>query len=353
VLTALQVKTANSRFLGSRGEERGRLVTLNATLADPDSTDRLEAAGEMVYRLAVSGEPGLFESSPAPLLRFGLKGSAGLLGFGLNVQSVGKGLEDLALATMKKDRQGADVWAALRLGVGGLTLSLAQYSDNVDENPGRWQTRQTQGGIALEINLPAWPVFRLTYANGVAEGHPVGESRAAGRSSALVETLGASLYYYGSSSWDLSMSSAYSQKRDTVHGDQQTIELTCDASGAYRPTDTITMTPSVSYWEEWSRWPGEGLYTGSASLTVGYTPPRSAVSLSVSSSYSRTVASSGDADSATLDVKSTLVWAHGKMAERLSLAFEVGYSAYLDAIYSAQSSHGVSALVFLRLGPSK
>jgi hypothetical protein len=348
------VKTANWRRIGFLGEERGRLASFNATLADPDSTDKIEAAVELAYRPLVSGELVSVEPGPAPLLRFGISGSAGRLGYGVNVQSVGKGLEELATSRMRKDRRGGDVWAALGLGVSRLKLSLAQYSDNVDADPRRLQMTKTQGGIALEIAPPAWPVLSISYANGFADSHPVKESTVGGArpNAAAVETLGAALYYYGGSRWDLSVSSSYSQQQDTVHVDEQTMELACDVSGAYRPTDTVTVTPALSYWEERYHWLREGLQTVSASLTVGYNPPPRVVSVLFHGSYSRTVASKGDVDGTVIDLKSTLVWAYGKAAQQLRLAFELGYSRYLDAVYSASSQDAVSALVLLRLGGS-
>jgi hypothetical protein len=309
--------------------------------------------GELVYRPLVPGELDGFDSGGSPLLRLAVNGSSGPFGYGVTYQSTGRELEGLATAQMKKDRRGGDVWAEGRLGVGRLRLSLAQYSDNVDEDPGRIQTTRTQGSLTVEVAPPSWPTLRLSYANGLADSRPVSGTEVAatpGRTASL-ETLGASLNYHGGSSWDLSFSSGYSWKRPAGRESQESTEVTCDVSGTYRPTASITLTPAVSYWEERYAWVRDGMQAAAASLSVGYTPSR-VVTVSLHGSYGRTATDTGDVDGSTINVRSSLVWAYGKLARaRESLALEVGYDRYLDAVYSGSSTQSLSALVLFRLSP--
>jgi hypothetical protein len=255
---------------------------------------------------------------------------------------------------MQLDRRGGELWAERRVGVGRLRLSLARGADNVDQDPRTDTTTTSRGGVSLELARPRGPTLTLAYARGLTETeHGPATSHAPGGPSttAAVETVSASLGYHGRRRWDASLSSAVSRRQEPAT-DRETTSVSCDLRGTYRPTASVTLAPAVEFRDERYRWVGEGMRTTSASLALGYSAPSQVVGVWASGSHARTVSSDGYADTNAVNATSTLAWQIHRASEARSVALEVRYSRYLDAVYPDSSYDDLSVLVLFRIAPS-
>jgi hypothetical protein len=345
----LKVKAGSRSLSDFLGAERGRLLKFNADLRSPASGSRLTADGELTYRPFDPGRLDGFDDETRAPMRLGLKGAAGPFGYGASYQSVGKRLETLATSAMKKDREGTEVWAESRVGVGRLKASLSELSDNVDQDPRLPRTTKTQGGLTVEVAPSGWPVLGLSYSEGVADRVPLGGRPTARRAESDLETFGGSLYY-ARSDWDVTLSTSYSPSIERHRGGRETLTIAHDLSASYRPTGAVTISPSLGLWEDRYLWSGVQNDTTAAALTLTYAPPSETVSLTAFGSYSRSRGSDGWTEGTAASASASVAWNLGlSPPSRSALSLELGYNRYVDAITPSSSYTDLSALVLFRV----
>src|SRR5262249_11129949 len=172
-------------------EEWWRLLkTATSQLADARSVD----AGYNPFNVLPNG----FREQQ----RRGLKGTWGDFDYAAEYRSVAKQFWD----PDRPQLTNRELWAQQKFGVLTAKASVSESSNSPEENPAMPHVAIVQSGMTMNIAVPAWPVFSLSYYRGSkASSSELGVLRPGETS---WKTVGTSLYY-GTSSWGTTLSSIY------------------------------------------------------------------------------------------------------------------------------------------------
>src|SRR5262245_6670528 len=186
------------------------------------------------------GEP--FDEASPHLLRVGAAGIWGWLDSGARFESVSRGLEAIAGAGEKTDREGGRGWVGIRLGAARLKASLGEFHTNVADDVARPRTTTTEGGLDLELTLWSASIASLG-VHRTAEVWTPPVRGAGGRASTTDgDSIVAMLYHRGESDWEMTLSTRYTVT-DTP---RETASFSHDVSAAYRPTPALSIVPTLS-----------------------------------------------------------------------------------------------------------
>jgi len=277
----------------------------------------------------------LYHEQKNRLLRFRLASDMGSFGYGAEYRSVGQGFRRPPGSNWRLDQEGTETWASQAVGPLRLKALFANFWDNVEQDPRRPRTTKTLGGTALGITLPGGSVLNFSYQRGTSE--TVGGPSKQAPQESWIEDMGASLYFYGGPIWDLTVSSSYSPSVNKLDPSKKATSYYHAIAGSYRPTESITIMPSLSFSEERYSWQGLRTATPTAMISFSYAPPSRNLSLTTYGFYSRSKSSDGWYDVQTVNLINSLLIPFGK-AKKQAIAFELVYNQYLDAVYRYGSS---------------
>jgi hypothetical protein len=106
-----------------------------------------------------------------------------------------------------------ELWAQQKFGVLSVKASVSESSNSAEENPAFPHVTTVQRGMTMNIAVPAWPVFSLSYYQGsTTSSSDLGIPRPGETS---WKTVGSSLYYR-TSLWETTLSSTYSPWQATL-----------------------------------------------------------------------------------------------------------------------------------------
>jgi len=267
------------------------------------------------------------------LIRLKLAGDLGLVSYGAEYRSIGQGIRVLSGANWRLDQEGSEVWVGRTLGSFQVKGLFSDFTDNLENDPRRPRTAKTLAGSSVGYTLPGGALLSLSYQQGSSTTRSPNNRLPQEHS---VEELGASLYYYAGPQWELSFSSKETSSIDKFDPSIRGTLYYHQVSGSYRPTDSITLTPSLSLMDERYSW-GVRTTTPTATLSLSYAPSDGRLSLSMYGFYNRSRSSDGSYDVKTVSLVNSLAWTLGKEKNR-SLSFDVISSQYLDAVYQSSSS---------------
>jgi len=268
------------------------------------------------------------------LLRFRLAGDLGFFNYGTEYRSVGQGFRPQPGSNLRPDQEGSETWASQGFGPLRVKALYSNFRDNIEGDPRRPRTTKTMAGTVLGITLPGGDVLSLSYQRGSSE--TIGGPNYQPPQESWVEDLGASLYYYGGPKWDFTISSNYSPSVSKVDPSKKVASNYHALTALYRPTDSITMTPSLSLSEQRYSWSGYRVVTPTAMLSLSYFPPSGIMSLTTYGYYSRSKSSDGWYDVQTVSLISSLSLPLNKAKSKV-LTFDLDSTQYLDRIYGSGS----------------
>ena len=338
------------RFGAAAGSPQEVKVSAYGTVAYLPSTlmaSRPDAG--LGYGPAAAGSLGLDDQEEP--MSLGFKAELNGLEGGAEYRSVGKRLEPIvSVPTSQRDREGAEVWVAQRLGLLRFKVSRSDLSDNVDRNPAVPRTNRTQTAIGTQVTPRGWPIFGLTYATGDLERTWLtgsGRPRAVERQS--FDSLAASVYY-SRPEFDLSGSSTYGYSRDLGSADREMTSLYHDLTLILRPLKTVTLAPTVSTGTDRYEWSSGQYQTSTLSLLLTYRPAASRWKVWTLGAYSTSETSDRTVDGRIMSVSGGLACGLGTvLGGRASVTVEAGYDRYVDSVYPATSSRGAFGLVLLKV----
>ncbi len=290
----------------------------------------LTGESEVAFSSFDSQTDKLYHEQKNRLLRFRLASDVGSFGYGAEYRSVGQGFRRPPGSNWRLDQEGTEMWASQAVGPLRFKTLFSNFWDNVEEDPRRPRTTKTLGGPALGITLPGGSVLNFSYQRGSSE--TVGGPNTQSPQESWIEDWGASLYYYGGPKWDFTIMSNYSPSTNKVDPSKKVASDYHNITGSYRPTESITIVPSLSFSEQRYSWSGVRTTTPTAMLSFSYAPPSRNLTLTTYGFYSRSKSSDGFYDVQTVNVINSLVLPFGKAKEK-AISFDIVYNQYLDAVY--------------------
>ena len=189
------------KSLWSNEERWGLLKTPVSQLADGRSID----AGYNAFNISPDG----FREQQHRLSLFGLKGRWGDFDYGAEYRSLGKWFWDLDRPQLAN----RELWAQQKFGVLSAKASVSESANSPDENSAMPHVTKFQSGMTMNIAVPAWPVFGLSYYRGSTVSSSEFGVLRPGETS--WKTVGTSLYYHASL-WETTLSSTYSPWNATL-----------------------------------------------------------------------------------------------------------------------------------------
>ncbi|MCC2641025.1 MAG: exported protein of unknown function [Nitrospira sp.] len=195
------------------------------------------------------------------MVRMSLGGSVGQLRYGLNYRSAGKAFFNSPDQTVR------EMWGEWGLGIAKLRSSTGQTWNNVDLDPSRARLQQSFNRFGVAIAKPAWPEISLTYSRSTMAStfDPANTIPQRSQSNSMEAALA-----YSGLTWDARLSSSYILTSDEIRGGAETTAFAQTFTALYRPFNTMTLAPTLTYRTEHQRWSGARVQTPMASLSLLY-----------------------------------------------------------------------------------
>lgn len=278
------------------------------------------------------------ETSDQRMMRFALMSAAGSIRYGLAYRLAGKEF------VSAPDQQVKELWGEWSHGHARLRTSVGEFSNNVDADPARPRTIQTQGALMLTYARPSWPEFSLSYARSLIEG--------SGTVTGLVPQKSLADRLEGAVSiarpnWNARLSSSYVVTNDQLASGADTVSYVQMLSGTFRPLAPVTLTSVLMYRSDVQEWTGVRIHQPMASLSLNY-DCTARVRLSALGGYGSTRSSDGLIEHETLNSKGILTW-HPLDTRIAQVSFETGYSRTTVNGTVPMITEDLSGLVKLKL----
>ena len=182
-----------------------------------------------------------------------------------------------------------EMWGEGGFGIAKLRSSAGQTWNNVDLDPIRSRIQQTFNRIGIALVKPAWPELSLTYSRStlVSSFDPTGTMPQRSHSNSMEAALA-----YAGLTWNARLSSSLILTNDATRGGAEATALAQTLTGVFRPFNTLTIAPTLSYRTETQSWSGAKIQTPMASLSLLYKQSRRLL-LSAMGGYTSTTSSDG------------------------------------------------------------
>ena len=318
-----------------RAESWGYLSVKVNSLLD----GKLIAEGEMAYSPTEDFDPLLgFREYNNQMARFTIRGKWSKFEYGIKYLYVNDGFDEEPVTRLEGDKEGMEMWLNRSFGVFSIKTFYKDHWNNVDFVPKRERRKITEGGAALDIALPSWPIISLSYSRGTS----LTIKRLDGADPELesIQTLSAYIYYAWSPKWKVSLASFYIMNKDNHKPGVTGSYFYSEISTTYSPTNSISIIPSLGFTREEYKYPGGGggSNSPSASLSFSYSHPSKNFGLTAYGGYESQIDYVGLIEEQDVEGKAKLFWKMGETALGIhTLAIEFGYG-HSDSIYEGASA---------------
>lgn len=312
----------------SRGEHWG---FFNVKLAPGIFNGLFNGEAEMAYRPSsdYDYEEG-FGNYQTDMLRFNIEGT--LLGFeyGTKYRYVDDGFDEVPGTKFKSDNEGGEIWVEKKISYLELRTFYSNYWDNVDFEPDEIRKKTEQFGTSLNLAIPSYPSFKLSYSKGTNYKLDPGGNNLPKES---IDNFSGYVYYWDPK-WQLWFGANYSIIESIgFNGSNEYYEI----SGTYYVTKEFSLNPAIGFNKEKYTWEGGGTeyLTPTASLSISYYPTDIPVGLYTYLYYSRYKSNDGFLDTNSINAFTQLIWNLDKYSnQKKTLSLDFSYYHYLDSIYS-------------------
>jgi hypothetical protein len=201
------------------------------------------------------------EDSSTRMVRFALSGATQQFRYGANYRSAGKAFFNSPDQTVR------ELWGEVQWGVTKFRSSVGEMWNNVDLDPSQPRIEQRYSRIGLALAKPSWPEFSLTYARNSSTTtlESAGLLPERTRSNSIEGALA-----YSGKSWNARLASSYIVLADDLRAGAESVALAQSLSGLYRPFNTLTIMPMLTYRTQQQSWSGARMQTPTASLSLQY-----------------------------------------------------------------------------------
>lgn len=278
------------------------------------------------------------ETSDQRMMRFALMSAAGSVRYGLAYRLAGKAFANAP------DQQVKELWGEWSHGHARLRTSLGEFGTNVDADPGRPRTTQTQGTMMLTYARPTWPELTLSYARSLTEGS--GTITGVTPQKILTDRLEGAVSIVRPN-WNARLSSTYMVTNDQRLSEVDTVSYVQMLSGTFRPLSPVTLTSVLMYRSDVQEWTGVRIHQPMVSFSLNY-DYTARVRLSALGGFRTTRSSDGIIVHENLNSKGILTWypLHTRIAQ---ISFETGYSRTTVNGTVPMITEDVSGLVKVKL----
>ena len=179
------------------------------------------------------------------MVRMALTGTNGQFRYGINYRSAGKAFFNSPDQTVR------EMWGEWGMGIAKLRSSSGQTWNNVDLDPTRARIQHTFNRIGLAVAKTAWPELSLTYTRSALASSfdPSGSIPQRSQSNSMEAALS-----YTGLTWNARLSSSYILTNDETRGGSQSTAFAQTLVATYRPMNTLTLAPTLSYRTDTQCW---------------------------------------------------------------------------------------------------
>ena len=221
------------------------------------------------------------EDGSKRMVRMALVSQNGPLRYGINYRSAGKAFFNSPDQTVR------ETWGEWGMGVAKLRSSIGQTWNNVDLDPSRTRVQQTFNRFGIAVGKPDCPEFSLTYSRSqmATTFDPSGTTPQRSHSNSMEAALA-----YTGLTWNARLSSSLVVTSDLMKGGAESTALFQAFTGVFRPINTLTIAPTLSYRMETQSWSGAKVQTPTASVSLLYKQSQRSL-LSAMGGYTSTTSS--------------------------------------------------------------
>ena len=261
------------------------------------------------------------------MVRMALTGTNGQFRYGINYRSAGKAFFNSPDQTVR------EMWGEWGVGIAKLRSSSGQTWNNVDLDPTRARIQHTFNRIGLAVAKTAWPELSLTYTRSALASSfdPSGSIPQRSQSNSMEAALS-----YTGLTWNARLSSSYILTNDETRGGSQSTAFAQTLVATYRPMNTLTLAPTLSYRTETQSWSGATMQTPMASLSLLYKQSQRLL-VSAMGGYTSTSSSDGLIDTNSIVGK-------GMFALHLDPIYGHPTTISLEAAYTNTTNRTVAGL---------
>ncbi|MGD9729042.1 MAG: hypothetical protein AB7V39_22040 [Nitrospiraceae bacterium] len=262
------------------------------------------------------------EDSSKRMVRFAISGATQQFRYGANYRSAGRAFFNSPDQTVR------ELWGEMQWGFTKFRSVVGEMWNNVDLDPSQPRIEQRYSRIGVALAKPSWPEFSLTYARNAANSlfDPAGLLPQRMRSNSIEGALA-----YSGRGWNARLASSYIVMADALRAGVENVALSQSLSGLYRPFNTLTIMPMLTYRTEQQPWSGARMQTPTASVSLQY---KQSQRLLVSAMGGYT--SSRSTDRAT---NSESIVSRGLFAFRLDPIYGRAAMLSLEAAYTNTMNH--------------
>ena len=255
----------------------------NSTWLKGQLTAEGEVANNATNDAGISSRIDQRDDGAKRMVRMALTGTNGPVRYGVNYRSAGKAFFNSPDQTVR------EMWAEWGLGIAKVRSSSGQTWNNVDLEPNRARIQQNVNRIGVALVKPAWPELSLTYARSALASTftPAGMIPQRSQSNSMEAALA-----YTGLTWNAKLSSSYILTNDEMRGGAQSTTFAQTLVATYRPFNTLTLAPTLSYRTETQSWSGAKVQTPMASVSLFYKQSQRLL-VSAMGGYTSTTSSDG------------------------------------------------------------
>jgi len=274
------------------------------------------------------------------MVRFALTAESGKFRYGMTSRTAGKAFLNAP------DQASREVWGEWNLGSTKFRSAVGQFWNNVEADPTRSRFEQRYGRVGLYWTKPSWPElsFTFTHTSLASALEPAGIVPQRTQNNVIEGALG-----YSSLSWTARVTSAYIITSDLLRGGAESTALLQSLTAVFRPLNTLTITPTMSYREETQQWTGVRIEAPTAALAFNYKHSQRLL-ISAMGNYTSTRSSDGFIDIENVSGKGVVAWELRRaLTWSALLAFEAGYSRLSNRVTPTADIEDISGQVRLVL----
>lgn len=272
------------------------------------------------------------------MVRLSAAGTMGPIRYGVQSRSAGQAFFNVPDQAMR------EVWGEWKTGWTTLRSAIGQQWNNVAGDATRSRLEQTYERISLAWKRPTWPEATMTYARNTLNSalDPLNINPQRSQNHTLEGALA-----YNSIKWNARLASSYLFGSDLLHGGAETTTRIQVFTAAFRPMNTLTITPTLGYREDAQSWTGLRISSPSASVALQYQHNQQLL-LRAMGNYAGIRSSDGLIDTEQMGGKGILMWDLQQSRTWTTLvSFEAGYNRMANHVTPSADTEDISGVIRL------
>lgn len=277
------------------------------------------------------------------MVRLGLTATSGTVRYGMTYRTSGQAFFN------GPDQALREVWGEWKSDWTTIRSTVGQLWNNVAGDSTRSRMEQAYGRVGLAWNRPAWPDLNLTYTNSSLSStlEPLGVTPQRLHNHSLEAALA-----YNSMRWNARVASSYILSNDLLRSGAATNVKMQMLTASFRPLNTLTIAPTVTYREELQEWSGVRINSPAATLALQYQQSQQLL-FSATGNYTSMRSSDRLIDTANVGGKGILAWNFQQsQAWATMIAFEAAYNRLTNRVTPSADTEDISGLVRFVLAAS-